>query len=352
MEEITAIYQRMRETFARRAGFEPSENCDAMVRLYALSAQLQALLTQADWVLEQSFPQTAKGAYLDYHAQTRALERRKATYAAGTLRFFAGANAPADYEIPVNTVCMNEAGRRFATISPAVLRAGEPYVDVPARAMEPGEAGNAIAGAVTVISALPTGIVACTNPEAFSGGNDAETDEALRERILESYRRMPNGANAAFYEQTAMSFDEVAAAKAVGRARGIGTVDVYIAAQGGAPTQELCQRVAAVLEEKREIAVDVRVLAPTMREVDVAAEITVKPGYVFSEVCEHAEAVLRAQFTGMALGKNVLTAHLSALIFGVEGVANCHLLTPSDDVAIGPTELPVLHTLTWSEIED
>ncbi|MBQ1834811.1 MAG: baseplate J/gp47 family protein, partial [Oscillospiraceae bacterium] len=146
MEEITAIYQRMRETFARRAGFEPSENCDAMVRLYALSAQLQALLTQADWVLEQSFPQTAKGAYLDYHAQTRALERRNATCATGALRFFAGANAPADYEIPVNTVCMNEAGSRFATISPAVLRAGEPYVDVPARAMEPGEAGNAIAG--------------------------------------------------------------------------------------------------------------------------------------------------------------------------------------------------------------
>lgn len=352
MEEITAIYQRMREAFADRAGFEPGDSCDAMVRLYALSAQLQALLAQADWVLEQSFPQTAKGEYLDYHAQTRGLERRKATCAVGTLRFFAGANAPADYGIPENTVCMNDAGIRFCTTSGAVLRAGEPHVDVPAQAVEPGESGNAIAGAVTVISALPAGIVACTNPQAFSGGSDAETDEALRERILESYRRLPNGANAAFYEQTALSFDEVAAAKAVGRARGIGTVDVYIASQGGAPTQELRDRVAAVLEEKREIAVDVRVLAPTMREVDVSAEIAVKPGYALYEVCERAEAALRAQFTGMALGRNVLTAQLSALIFGVEGVANCHLLTPAGDVAVGPTELPVLRTITWSELED
>ena len=147
-------------------------------------------------------------------------------------------------------------------------------------------------------------------------------------------------------------FDDVAAAKAVGRARGIGTVDVYIAAQAGAPTAELCAAVAAALESKREIAVDLRVLAPSSRTMDLSAEIAVKPGYTYAEVCEQVEAALRAQFTGLALGRDVLCARLSALILGVEGVANCHLLAPANDVPIAATELPVLQTIHLSEIAE
>ena len=61
MKELATIYEQMRDTFAQEAGFVPSDGCDAMVRLYALSAQVQSLLAQADWVLDQSFPQTAQG---------------------------------------------------------------------------------------------------------------------------------------------------------------------------------------------------------------------------------------------------------------------------------------------------
>ena len=87
MKEWTEIYEQMRGTFAQRAGFVPSEGCDSAVRLYALAAELQSLLMQADWVLDQSFPQTAVGQYLDYHAETRALTRLPAAKATGVLRF-------------------------------------------------------------------------------------------------------------------------------------------------------------------------------------------------------------------------------------------------------------------------
>ena len=89
MEELNAIYERMRAIFAEEAGFVPNDGCDAMVRLYALASEVQSLLAQADWVLDQSFPQTAVGQYLDYHAETRALTRLPAAKAAGVLRFSA-----------------------------------------------------------------------------------------------------------------------------------------------------------------------------------------------------------------------------------------------------------------------
>ena len=341
MEELNAIYERMRAIFAEEAGFVPNDGCDAMVRLYALASEVQSLLAQADWVLDQSFPQTAVGQYLDYHAETRALTRLPAAKAAGVLRFSAPSAAVTDYEIDAGSVAMTSGGVRFETTKKA---------DVPASAVEAGASGNAIAGAIHLMSVYPVGITQCTNPEAFSGGSDEESDEKLRERVLASYKRLPNGANAAFYEQEAMSFPNVAAAKAVGRARGIGTVDVYVSTHAGAPDKKLLGEIEAVLQKKREIAVDVEVKAPTEKTVNMSAELTAEQGWTMQEITDAVTAALQAYFTGERLGEAVYTAKLASILYGVEGVKNCHLLTPDEDVSVSATELPVLGTVTITEI--
>ena len=87
MKTTEEIYQALLAAFAQRAGFTPEADCDLAVRLYAAAAELQALDIQGEWVLDQSFPQTAQGVYLDYHAQMRGITRTAATKAVGTLRF-------------------------------------------------------------------------------------------------------------------------------------------------------------------------------------------------------------------------------------------------------------------------
>lgn len=72
----------------------------------------------------------------------------------------------------------------------------------------------------------------CVNPEPFSGGRDQEDDESLRERILETYARLANGAMPPYYKQAALSFPQVVAAQVVPRSRGVGTVDVVAAHTG------------------------------------------------------------------------------------------------------------------------
>ena len=350
MEELRAIYERMRAAFAEETGFVPNDGCDMMVRLYALAAEVQSLLAQADWVLDQSFPQTAQGKYLDYHAETRALTRLPAAKAAGVLRFSAPSAAVTDYEIEAGSVAMTTGGVRFETTEKATLQKGETYVDVPARAVEAGANGNAIAGAVHVMAVYPVGITRCENPEAFSGGSDEESDEKLRERVLESYRRLPNGANAAFYEQEALRFPNVAAAKAVGRARGIGTVDVYVSTHGGAPEEELLGEISAALQKKREIAVDVAVKVPTEKSIDVAAELEAEQGWTMREITDAAQEALQAYFTGERLGEPVYRAKLASILYSVPGVKNYHLLAPAADVPAGATELPVLGKVTLTEI--
>lgn len=352
MKEWTEIYEQMRGTFAQRAGFVPSEGCDSAVRLYALAAELQSLLMQADWVLDQSFPQTAQGTYLDYHAETRGITRGAAEKAAGVIRFAAADKVTAACPIEKGTVCMTAEGVRFETTEDAAIAVGSQWVDVPAQAAEAGAGGNVIAGTVTLLSAMPVGVVQCTNPAAFSGGCDAESDEALRGRVLASYQRLPNGANAAYYEQEAMRYPGVAAAKAVGRARGIGTVNVVIATHAGVPDAALLAAVETDLQKKREIAVDVKVLAPTVETVAVTAALKAAPGYTFAEVKAGAQSALEALFTGELLGKSVTTARLLTLLCGVEGVENVHLTAPAADVAVGSTELPMLGTVTISELTE
>jgi len=349
MKSIETIYQEMLDAFGRRSGYRPGDTCDLAVRLYAMAAQVHALLVQAEWVTKQSFPQSAAGEYLDYHAQTRGLQRGEAAAAEGVIRFYAPQSAAAELPIPAGTVCLTGAGVRFETIADAAIPAGETQTDVPARAMERGSAGNVSAHTVTLMAVAPAGVAMCDNPFAFTDGADGEDDESLRQRILESFRRLPNGANAAFYEQEAMSFPDVAAAKAVGRARGIGTVDVYVSAIGGVPDEALLTKVADHLQEKREIAVDVQVLAPALRQVEITAAITPAAGYTYAEAAAEAEQTLRNLFTGALLGKGVKLAELGDLLYHLKSVDNYALTAPAADIVGEEGVLPVLGSITLEE---
>ena len=121
----------------------------------------------------------------------------------------------------------------FETTQEGVLPAGELSVDVPAQAVEPGDGGNVSAGTVRTMAVAPVGDRRLHQSRASTGGRAAEEDEELRQRILATYQRLPNGTNRAYYEQEALAVEGVAAAKVLPKNRGLGTVDVVVAAPGG-----------------------------------------------------------------------------------------------------------------------
>lgn len=347
MKTVDELYSDMQADFTARTGMEITLGGDLSARLYAAAAQIYALYVQADWVNRQCFPQTAQGEYLDHHAQLRALERKTAARAQGTVRFFGDAASTMDRAIPAGTVCMTSGLVRFETTQDAVMAAGASRVDVPAQAVEPGSSGNVIAGSIRSLSAAPAGITGCTNPQAMSGGTDAEDDEHLRRRILDSFLRLPNGANSAFYEQSALAFDEVAAAAALPRNRGAGTVDVVVATPQGIPDQSLLEQLNEHFRERREIAVDVCVLAPEPVTVDVRVQIESAD---MEQATQQIKQALTAWFSGQRLGQNVLRAKLGSLIFGLDGVDNYTLSAPAADISVSKAQLPVLGTITVEEM--
>ena len=346
MEEI---YRGMTGVFQQETGLTLAGDGDMAVRLYAVAAQIYALYVQADWVGRQCFPQTAQGELLDKHAQLRGLERRAAVAARGVLRFERDTAAETDLSIPAGTVCLTAGQIRFETEDAAVLQAGATAVEARARALEGGAAGNVAAGTVRAMAVPPVGISRCSNPEAFTGGADRETDEALRERVLETFRRMPNGANAAFYQQGAMSFPEVAAATVIPRPRGVGSVDVVVSTAAGLPDSDLLSRLGEYFQARREIAVDVQVKAPQVKTVNVTVTVTPEDGADKNAVLAAVRAQLQTWFGGKLLGQDILRAKLGALIYAVDGVKNYAITAPAADVAVSSRELPRLGTLKVTE---
>lgn len=166
---------------------------------------------------------------------------------------------------------------------------------------------------------------------------------------METFRRLANGANKVFYEQQAMSFDGVAAVTVLPKNRGVGTVDVVIAAQGGMPDDDLVSEVQAHFESVREIAVDVDVLKPTVETVNVAVTLSVDPEEDFDTVAQAVEDTLQDWFNGERLGWPVLRAQLTSLLFQIDGVANCVITQPAADVEADSVTLPQLGQLTVTQ---
>ena len=350
MKTIEEIYQEMTDRFAEETGMELDGTGEQAVRMLALAAQVYGLYQEAAWTKKQCFPQTATGEELDKHAFLRGLARRQASRAEGVLRFSVNAAAETALPIPAGTVCLTAGLTAFETVEAGVLPAGSLYTEVPARAVEPGAGGNVAALAIRTMAVAPAGISAVINPAAFSGGGAQEEDEALRARVLDTYRAMPNGANAAYYARQAMSVPGVAAVNVLPRSRGLGTVDVVVASPSGVPTQSLLNQVKAVLEESREIAVDVRAIAPETEEITVLVQVKAAGGRSGGAVRTAVEEVIRRWFDGKLLGQDILLARLGQIIYGVEGVENYAIVSPGADVSITSRQLPVLGTLSVEEL--
>jgi len=349
MRSVDEIYASLCGKFSEKSGVSIVEGGDMSLRLYAVAYELATLEANADFVARQAFPQTAVGEYLDFHAQMRGLERHAATFAQGTLRFFANEPAVVPLTIPEGTVCMSDAMEEFVTLHSSVIAIGETWCDAAARAKTAGKAGNATAGAVTVMELAPAGIEGVTNTAAFTGGGDAESDKELAERVVQSYRKLPNGANRAYYETKALGVDGVCAVKVFPKKRGVGTVDVVISGHGGMPSEETVAKVKELLEGEREICVDIAVSAPETVAVNVEAQLVIAQDADVQTALSLAEENLRGYFDGELLGKKIYVAKLAALLMGIEGVENCVITSPQQDITVTDVQIAVLDQMSITE---
>ena len=334
MNSYEEILSGMVEKYRELTGFHPDDASDVGIRMKVLAYQVYSLEHSLEQLEKQLFPQTAQREYLDRHAAQRGISRKKGSPAQGEVTFTRNGLSQGEALIPAGTL-VSTAGENpvvYQTLKDAVLPVGEAQVLTEIQAVEPGQAGNAAPQAIKLLVTPVSGIGQVSNQKLVGGGQDGETDQELRRRLLESYRNISNGSNGAYYLQEALAYPGVGFAGVIPRSRGRGTVDVVVYGRESQPEESLLEELRRQLEAKREVNVDIQVLAAKERPVDVKVEIACRMGYSFDQAAALCREKLQGFLDALTVGQPLYQSQLTSLLMNTEGVTNCKAVVDGGDV--------------------
>lgn len=349
MKTTQEIYEAMLETVAERSGFSPDDSCDLAVRLYAAAAQLESLYAYADWSRQQCFPQTAVGEYLDLHAACHRVSRAAAAAARGYVTIYLPEELPLDVPVSAGTRFAVPDGPTFHLTQDCTIEAGSLSAQVEAECDVTGHEGNVAAGEICALVEAPSYVSAVNNLSAFTGGAEEESDEHLRLRVLEACRRIPNGANAAYYEAVALEQPGITSAVAIPSYFGDGTVALCISGDYDSPTALQQAAVRTALAPRTELGVTLAVIPPIPQTVNVALSVWPVDGVRASDAVAAAREAIMDYFDRPMLQRGVYLAQLGSQVYNTGLVKNFHFTSPTADSAPDAQKLYLLGTLTVTE---
>ncbi|MDO5123557.1 MAG: baseplate J/gp47 family protein [Eubacteriales bacterium] len=351
MKTYSEILNKMLSKYSELSGFTPAKSSDTYIKFQAICGELYAIATNLEWVKRQLFVDEATGEYLDRHAESRGIVRKNAKKATSEVVFSITEPALFDIEIPKGTVVSTagESPLRFETLRDCTISMGTTARMVEAVAMSPGKIYNVGAGKVTVVVTPPAGVEKVTNPDPFIGGEDAESDEDLRARIIESMKIPLTGANAEYYRALAMSVEGVTGACVVPKSRGLGTVDVYISSVNAEYSDDELLAVQKLLDENREVNLDLVVKKATPKSVNISVSVEPKNGYGFAEVKERCKQVIIDYVTHVGAGGIVRLTELGERLYHTEGVKEYLFATGLSDTVCESSKYPTCGVITVSE---
>lgn len=200
------------------------------------SIEFEALYTALDYILDQSFADTAERPYLIRRAAEKGLKPYPATFAKVTGEF-----TPADLEIPIGA--RFECGE-FIYIVTSKIEAGRYYLTCETA----GAAPNGQTGRLIPVQTI-TGLRTAELVEVSILGEDEEATEPFRQRYFDSLTADTYGGNVADYKEKIRSLPGVGGVKVYPAWNGGGTVlCVIVDSEYGVPTQTLVAEVQEIID--------------------------------------------------------------------------------------------------------
>ena len=238
-----------------------------------------------------------------------------------------------------------------------------------------GTIGNDYAGPILPINTIP-GLTSAQITDILVPGDDTETDDAFRERIIEALNERPFGGNIASYKQFVPSIDGVGSVQVYPTWNGGGTVKLSILGSDWLPASEtLVENVQNAVDPPPNqglglgmapIGAQVTVVAPTSLTVNVSATLSLASGYQIGQVQQPIEDAIEAYLltvrqswdnntsnTSVVYAADVYLARITAAIVGVTGVVNAtnvQLNGAANDLILTETgttqQVPILGMVT------
>lgn len=328
MNDYESIVEAMRADFIEKAGYSPDEASDIGIRIRVLAGELYNINTYLEWIKRQVFPQTAQGEYLDYHAQLRGLKRKESVKATGLLEFKVSEPATERIDIPVKTVVStgSEYPVSFETTRYAYIDVGQTFVMVPAQAIVGGEAGNVARKQISVIVTMTSDGLSVDNPGAFTAGANAEDDDTLRNRIINSMKIIMNGTNKEYYSSLAKTVSGVECVNVVPRKNGTGTVTMYISGKEMELGVLTIEKVKEIVNKQREVNVTVNVESADFLPCHIEAEVSLENGYTLENVQAEVFERIKEIVDKFNVGESLSLLAVNDILYHTQGIKEFKVL--------------------------
>lgn len=319
-----------------------------------------------------AYVQTATGQALDYLAVIAGLTRYPAS-AAVRLGIF-------DMAVPIGSRYSTINGADSINFQATAATNGETEGDYyfQLTAETPGSIGNEYTGPILPITAIP-GLNSAQITDILVPGDDEESDEDFRARIIEALNDRPFGGNIASYRTYIMAIDGVGAVQVYPTWNGGGTVKCSVLGADFLPASPtLVENVQNAVDPPPNqglglgtapIGAQVTIVAPDTLTVNVSATLQLASGYAIGQVqtpiqqaIENYMLSVRQEWatpvntTSVEYQANVYVARITAAIVGVPGVVNAtnvQLNGGTADLILTETgatqQVPITGTVTLSE---
>lgn len=314
-----------------------------------------------EYISRQLFVDTAEVDYLSRHGVVWGVSRKASSYAGGHVTF-TGTGSPT---IPADTRVQNADGVEYATLGDAAISGGSVYVQV--QAVEPGAEGNFVGGSVTLVNPISQ-VNDNATATAMTGGQDRETDDDYRERILQRIRGQGQGGTAADYVRWALEVPGVSGAWCYPLVQGPGTVGMVFKVSGSDPTptaplfvddgsgkDDGTGDVYLYLDARKPITADLLVYPIEKVEIDLAISISPNES-AFQDIIESNIEDLFGSV--QRPGEDILLSQLRDAIFD-SGITDYDITgidkdsvsqSVSTDVSMDDFEYPILNSITFSTL--
>lgn len=311
----------------------------------ALAGAVYGLYGFLDFLARQLFPDTAEREFLDRWSGIWGVLRLAGAFAAGPVTV-TGTNGTA---VPVGALLVRADGAELEITIGGTVSGGTATVTV--TAVQAGTTGNTVAATALTFKNPVAGIDAGAVVAAggIVGGEDAETDESLRARLLARIQQAPHGGSAADYVTWAKEIAGVTRAWCLPQQFGAGTVGVIFVRDDDSgsiiPDAGELAAVQAYIDVRRPVTAVVTVFAPTA--VPLAFTIHVEPN---TQAVKEAVAAALADLIRREAepGGTLLLSHIREAISQAVGENDYTMTAPSGNVTVTATQLTTMGVITWT----
>lgn len=327
------ILNAMKSEFAKEKGESVQALSDLEARFKAVASEIYSVSAYGDYILKQSFPQTATGEFLDKHAVLRSITRKTASYATGTITVYRTESSLGNaMSIPKGTI-FSVSGKpfiQFATEKAYSLSSTASSISVSVTALKAGSEYNIKSGTVLTAVNPPAYLETAKSNVDFSGGWDTESDEALRERILSSYGSRKNAVSTEAVRETLLTLSDVTDA-VVFPAENY-KLNVCLKTKNGKISSALKNEATDMLGFATLCGVTLVFSAATEQLFDVTVEAKILSGYSSSVIKNKITESVQEFCSNEKIGQNYSESAIAAYCSGIDGVEYLNVFLGSDSI--------------------